>query len=91
MNPSHQPSKLRKFLKKKRTVVVTPLSPKHMLPDCGGTPICCELDLEGIVAKRKLSPYRELRGKTPRLKVKNPEWEEYSSTDTVLAGGCPDR
>ena len=37
---------------------------------------CCELDLEGIVGKPKWSPYRELRGRTTWLKVKNPEYSQ---------------
>ncbi len=33
---------------------------------------CCKLDLEGVAAKPKLSPYRELGGKPLWVKVKNP-------------------
>ncbi len=32
---------------------------------------CCKLDLEGVVAKPKQSPYRELGGKPMWVKVKN--------------------
>ena len=37
---------------------------------------CLELDLEGIVAKREASPYRELSGKTTWVKVKNPAYSQ---------------
>ena len=37
---------------------------------------CCKLDLEGIVAKPKLSPYRELGGKPLWVKVKNPDYSQ---------------
>ncbi len=40
---------------------------------------CCKLDLERVVAKPKLSPYRELGGKPVSVKVKNPNYS--------LAGG----
>ena len=32
---------------------------------------CCKRDLEGVVAKPKLSPYRRLDGKPLWVKVKN--------------------
>jgi bifunctional non-homologous end joining protein LigD len=38
----------------------------------------CRLDLEGIVAKPSVSPYRLVGAKSPWLKVKNPE---YSQTE----------
>ena len=36
---------------------------------------CVKLDLEGVVAKPQVSPYRELKGKTTwiKIKIKNPE------------------
>ena len=37
---------------------------------------CCKLDLEGVVAKPKLSPYRELDGKPLWIKVKNPDYTQ---------------
>ncbi len=37
---------------------------------------CVKLDLEGIVAKPLVSPYRELRGKTTWIKIKNPEYSQ---------------
>ena len=37
---------------------------------------CCELDLEGIVAKPKQSPYRRLDGKPLWIKVKNPDYSQ---------------
>ncbi len=37
---------------------------------------CCKLDLEGVVAKPKLSPYRELGGKPLWVKVKNPDYSQ---------------
>ena len=38
----------------------------------------CEQDMEGIVAKPAASPYRELGGKPPWIKIKNPS---YSQTE----------
>ncbi len=35
---------------------------------------CVKLDLEGIVAKPDISPYRELKGKTTWIKIKNPSY-----------------
>ncbi len=37
---------------------------------------CCRLDLEGVVAKPKLSPYRRLDGKPLWIKVKNPDYSQ---------------
>ena len=37
---------------------------------------CCKLDLEGAVAKPKLSPYRRLDGKPLWIKVKNPDYSQ---------------
>jgi len=37
---------------------------------------CCSLDLEGIVAKPKISPYREVKGQTTWIKVKNPDYSQ---------------
>ena len=37
---------------------------------------CCKLDLEGVVAKPKLSPYRRLNGKPLWVKVKNPSYSQ---------------
>ncbi len=37
---------------------------------------CCKLDLEGVVAKPKQSPYRELDGKPLWVKVKNPGYSQ---------------
>ena len=37
---------------------------------------CLELDLEGIVAKPEASPFRELKGKTTWVKVKNPAYSQ---------------
>ena len=36
----------------------------------------CHRDMEGIVAKPKESPYRELNGKTPWIKIKNPDYSQ---------------
>ncbi len=38
--------------------------------------LCCERDLEGVVAKPKESPYRELGGKPLWAKVKNPDYTQ---------------
>ena len=38
--------------------------------------MACKLDLEGVVAKPKLSPYRELGGKPLWVKVKNPRYSQ---------------
>ncbi len=37
---------------------------------------CCKLDLEGVVAKPKQSPYRKLGGKPVWVKVKNPDYSQ---------------
>ncbi len=37
---------------------------------------CCKLDLEGVVAKPKESPYRELGGKAVWIKIKNPGYSQ---------------
>ena len=37
---------------------------------------CCKLDLEGVVAKPKQSPYWELGGKPMWVKVKNPSYSQ---------------
>ena len=37
---------------------------------------CCALDLEGIVAKPKDSPYRKLGGKPLWIKIKNPDYSQ---------------
>lgn len=36
----------------------------------------CDMDVEGIVAKPKISPYRTVRGKTTWFKIKNPEYSQ---------------
>ena len=36
----------------------------------------CEMDLEGIVCKPSLSPYRTVSGKTTWIKVKNPNYSQ---------------
>ena len=36
----------------------------------------CRRDMEGIVAKPKESPYRELNGRTPWIKIKNPDYTQ---------------
>ncbi len=38
--------------------------------------MACKLDLEGVVAKPKQSPYRELGGKPLWVKVKNPDYSQ---------------
>ena len=37
---------------------------------------CCKRYLEGVVAKPKLSQYRELGGKPVWIKVKNPDYSQ---------------
>ena len=37
---------------------------------------CRELDLDGVVAKPRWSPYRERHGRTTWLKVKNPDYSQ---------------
>ena len=36
----------------------------------------CRRDMEGVVAKPKEGPYRELYGKTPWIKIKNPDYSQ---------------
>ena len=38
--------------------------------------LICERDMEGIVAKPRTSPYRELNGRTPWIKIKNPDYSQ---------------
>ena len=38
--------------------------------------LICERDMEGIIAKPMVSPYRELNGKTPWIKIKNPDYSQ---------------
>ncbi len=38
--------------------------------------MACKQDLEGVVAKPKQSPYRELDGKPLWVKVKNPDYTQ---------------
>ncbi len=38
--------------------------------------MACKVDLEGIGAKPKLSPYRRLDGKPPWVKVKNGRYSQ---------------
>ncbi len=38
--------------------------------------MACKLDLEGVVAKPKLSPYRRLDGKPLWVKVKNLDYSQ---------------
>ncbi len=45
---------------------------------------CLELDLEGIVAKPEASPYRELKGKTTWVKVKNPGYTQAEGRRELL-------
>jgi len=36
----------------------------------------CKMDMEGIVCKPVISPYRTVRGKTTWIKVKNPNYSQ---------------
>ncbi len=38
--------------------------------------LCCERDLEGVVAKPMRSPYRKVSGRTLWVKVKNPDYSQ---------------
>ncbi len=38
--------------------------------------LICERDMEGIVAKPRASPYRELKGRSPWIKIKNPDYSQ---------------
>ena len=46
----------------------------------------CKLDLEGIVAKPKQSPYRELDGKPLWIKVKNPDYTQAEGRRELFNG-----
>ena len=37
---------------------------------------CCKLDLEGVVAKPRVSPYRKVGGRALWVKVKNPDYTQ---------------
>ena len=36
----------------------------------------CRRDMEGIAAKPAASPYRNVRGKSPWIKIKNPKYTQ---------------
>ena len=38
--------------------------------------LICERDMEGIVAKPRSSPYRDVDGETPTIKIKNPDYSQ---------------
>ena len=44
----------------------------------------CEMDAEGIVAKPKISPYREVDGKPTWLKIKNPEYSQAEGRGDIF-------
>ena len=48
--------------------------------------MCCEQDLEGVVAKPKESPYRLLSGKTPWLKIKNADYSQARGREEMFNG-----
>jgi bifunctional non-homologous end joining protein LigD len=48
----------------------------------------CERDMEGVVAKPKASPYRGLRGKTPWVKIKNPNYTQAEGRGDLFAAGA---
>jgi DNA ligase 1 len=54
------------------------------LPECGKAlyDVCCQWDLEGIVAKRKDSRYVSIRTRS-WLKIKNPNYSQAESEGTV--------
>ena len=45
---------------------------------------CCSLDLEGIVAKPKISPYREVKRQTTWIKVKNPDYSQAAGRQELF-------
>ncbi len=47
---------------------------------------CCKLDLEGVVAKPKVSPYREVGGRTLWVKVKNPAYTQAEGRRHLFDG-----
>jgi bifunctional non-homologous end joining protein LigD len=44
----------------------------------------CELDLEGIVAKRKLSPYLLEGIRSPWVKIRNPHYSQWAGRDELF-------
>src|SRR4051812_32408781 len=44
----------------------------------------CDLDMEGIVCKPVMSPYRPLRGETTWIKVKNPNYSQAKGRHELL-------
>ncbi len=47
---------------------------------------CCKLDLEGVVAKPKQSPYRRLDGKPMWVKVQNPGYSQVEGRRELFNG-----
>ena len=46
--------------------------------------MACKLDLEGVVAKGKLSPYRELGGKAVWVRVKNADYSQAEGRGEIF-------
>ena len=51
--------------------------------------LICERDMEGIVANPMASPYRELNGKTPWIKIKNPDYSQAERRGDLFHPGTP--
>ena len=51
--------------------------------------LICERDMEGIVAKPMASPYRELHGETPWIKIKNPDYSQAEGRGDLFHPGTP--
>ena len=47
----------------------------------------CERDLEGIVCKPSVSPYRTVQGKTTWIKVKNPDYSQAEGRRELSTSG----
>lgn len=46
----------------------------------------CERDMEGIIAKPAASPYREVNGRTPWIKIKNPAYTQAEDRGDLFNG-----
>ena len=47
----------------------------------------CKRDMEGIVCKPAVSPYRTVRGKTTWIKVKNPKYSQAEGRRNCSTNG----
>ena len=52
--------------------------------------LICERNMEGVIAKPMMSPYRELSGKTPWIKIKNPNYSQAEGRGDLFHPATPE-